>query len=84
MEENITYRIKSPHGEGFLDGYFINGNFYQNDHRIGWLDASTFIYCAGQANGQPAFPDMVGGHVSGLVLTMKDGTELQLVAIEGE
>ena len=73
------YRIESPLGDLLIDGFFLDGKFFDSDHHhspVGWLEANTFIFNAVDEKGAPKYPNRVAGEIHNLLLTLADGTTL--------
>jgi hypothetical protein len=79
MQLGKRYRIESPLGDLLIDGFFLDGTFFDSDHHrapLGWLEANNFIFNAVDGNGTPIYPNRIAGEIHNLVLTLADGKTL--------
>lgn len=79
MQVGQRYRIESPLGNLLINGFFLDGEFFESERHktpIGWLEENTFIVNAIDGNGTPQYPNRVVGEIYNLILTLRDGKTL--------
>lgn len=75
MEPGQMYRIYNPVRGVYFDGHLLNGIFWNNYTRVGYVDGDRLIYNLANQDGSLYYRDGVAGRIEGLTLIMRDGEE---------
>ncbi|MFB4394270.1 MULTISPECIES: SDR family oxidoreductase [unclassified Pseudomonas] len=85
MKSGERYRVENVERAHQFPGFFQDGKYYLGPElltAVGWLEGTRFIYDSLDAEGEPVFPNREAGTVEGLMLTLVDGTALEISRIE--
>ncbi|MFV3377876.1 MULTISPECIES: SDR family oxidoreductase [Pseudomonas] len=85
MKNGERYRVENVERAHQFPGFFLDGKYYLCPElltALGWLEGTRFIYDSLDAKGEPVFPNRAAGTIEGLILTLVDGTSLELCRIE--
>lgn len=85
MKSGERYRVENVERAHQFPGFFQDGKYYLGPElltAVGWLEGSRFIYDSLDAAGEPVFPERVAGDIKGLMMTLVDGTTLELVQVD--
>ena len=81
MKPGERYAVQYLPQARVFAGFFLDGRYYLEPElmtAVGWLEGQRFIYDDLDSAGEPVFPERVAGSIQGLVLTLADGSALQL------
>ncbi|MBC3409789.1 short chain dehydrogenase [Pseudomonas sp. SWRI51] len=81
MRPGERYRIENTERVHPFPGFFLDGKYYLGPElltAVGWLEGTRFIYDALDPTGEPVFPNRAAGNIENLVLTLVDGTRLEV------
>ena len=87
MKSGERYRVENVERAHQFPGFFQDGKYYLGPElltAVGWLEGTRFIYDSLDAEGEPVYPNKEAGTVEGLILTLVDGTALELSLVEAD
>lgn len=85
MKPGERYAVENLERVHPFTGFFLDGKYYLGPElltAVGWLEGRRFIYDNLDATGEPVFADRFAGEIKDLVLTLVDGTPLEVARLE--
>ncbi len=85
MRPGERYGINSEQQPHQFPGFFLDGKYFLAPElltAVGWLEGQQFFYDQLDGAGDPLFADRIAGTIENLTLTLTDGVQLQIEALE--
>jgi hypothetical protein len=85
MRPGERYGINSALQPHQFPGFFLDGKYFLAPElltAVGWLEGQQFLYDQLDGAGDPLFADRIAGTIENLTLTLTDGAQLQIEALE--
>ncbi|EIK94797.1 hypothetical protein PMM47T1_19913 [Pseudomonas sp. M47T1] len=87
MKPGERYGINSGQQPPRFPGFFLDGKYFLAPElltAVGWLEGQTFLYDHLDGTGAPLFADRIAGTIENLTLTLADGAQLPIEALENQ